>query len=178
MSHSYKTRCPDPKCAQPLSVRAGHVGRSVTCPECGREFRVESFQAADPSNDVTMAWGITIYDHNSHSMAWQQRQKITEHFYRTYGTPQCFADIDWTDVATAPIMIKDRVWIGFGASILKGVTIGEGAVVGACSVVRRDVEPYTVVAGNPAVLVRRLPTPDVDAISKDTTPKDAAPDAS
>jgi len=62
MSHSYKTRCPDPKCAQPLLVHAGHVGRSVNCPECGREFRVESFQAAEPSSDVTMDFADT-HDH-------------------------------------------------------------------------------------------------------------------
>jgi galactoside O-acetyltransferase len=59
-------------------------------------------------------------------------------------------------VASAPIVICDRVWIGFDAVILKGVTVGEGAIVAARAVVTRDVEPYTVVAGNPAVLVRRL----------------------
>ncbi len=107
-------------------------------------------------NDVTMAWGITIYDHNSHSFDWRQRARVVEHFYRTYGNPTCFAEIDWSGVSSAPIVIGDRVWIGFDAVILKGVTIGEGAVVGARSVVSRDVEPYTVVAGNPAVLVRRL----------------------
>lgn len=48
------------------------------------------------------------------------------------------------------VVIKDRVWIGYRAIILPGVTIGEGAVVGAGSVVTRDVDPYAVVAGNPA----------------------------
>ena len=107
-------------------------------------------------NDVTMAWGITIYDHNSHSIDWRQRASVVDHFYRTYGTPDCFDMIDWTDVASAPIVISDRVWIGFDAVILKGVMIGEGAIVATRSVVTRDVEPYTVVAGNPAAFVRRL----------------------
>jgi acetyltransferase-like isoleucine patch superfamily enzyme len=107
-------------------------------------------------SDVTMAWGITIYDHNSHSLDWRQRQRVVAHFLNRYGSPACFDELDWSDVRSAPIVIGDRVWIGFGAVILKGVTIGEGAVVGACSVVSRDVEPYTVVAGNPAVLLRRL----------------------
>ncbi|MBV8923397.1 DapH/DapD/GlmU-related protein, partial [Bradyrhizobium sp.] len=57
----------------------------------------------------------------------------------------------------APVVIADKVWIGFNASILKGVTIGEGAVVGACSVVTRDVPPFAVVAGNPARVIRTLP---------------------
>jgi acetyltransferase-like isoleucine patch superfamily enzyme len=110
-------------------------------------------------NDVTMAWGITIYDHNSHSFDWVQRQKVVDHFYRNYGSPKCFDELDWTGVEAAPIVIEDRVWIGFGAVILKGVTIGRGAIVGACSIVSRDVEPYTIVAGNPARLVKTLQAP-------------------
>lgn len=54
------------------------------------------------------------------------------------------------------IRIKKNAWIGTGAIILPGVTIGENAVVGAGSVVTRDVEPNTVVAGNPARVIRRL----------------------
>lgn len=60
------------------------------------------------------------------------------------------------DVPAQPISIGDNVWIGFDACILPGVTIGEGAVVGARSVVSQDVPPYTVVAGNPARVVRQL----------------------
>lgn len=55
-----------------------------------------------------------------------------------------------------PIIIGDDAWIGFNAIILKGVTIGEGAVVGAGAVVTKDVPPYTVVAGNPAGVVKKL----------------------
>ncbi|CAH0184973.1 Hexapeptide repeat of succinyl-transferase [Plantibacter sp. VKM Ac-1784] len=54
---------------------------------------------------------------------------------------------------TAPIVIERKVLIGTRCLVLKGVTLGEGAVVGAGSVVRRDVPPRTVVAGNPAVAV-------------------------
>lgn len=49
-----------------------------------------------------------------------------------------------------PVRVEDDVWIGYGALILPGVTIGKGAVIGAGSVVAKDVQPYTVVAGNPA----------------------------
>jgi acetyltransferase-like isoleucine patch superfamily enzyme len=122
----------------------------------GANTTIISRNAVRIGNDVTMAWDITIYDHNSHSFDWRQRAKVVAHFRDHYGTADCFRNIDWTGVASAPITIQDRAWIGFGAVILKGVTIGEGAIVGACSVVARDVEPYTVVAGNPAREIRRL----------------------
>jgi acetyltransferase-like isoleucine patch superfamily enzyme len=55
-----------------------------------------------------------------------------------------------------PIRIRRAAWIGFDSCVLPGVTVGEGAVVGARSVVAADVPPFTIVAGNPARLVRRL----------------------
>ena len=50
----------------------------------------------------------------------------------------------------APIVVGDRVWLGSRVIILKGVTLGEGAVVAAGSVVHRDVDPWTIVSGVPA----------------------------
>jgi len=58
-----------------------------------------------------------------------------------------------------PITIGDDVWVGGAAIILPGVTVGSNAVVGAGSVVTKDVEPYTVVAGNPAKVIKRLEKP-------------------
>ncbi len=53
------------------------------------------------------------------------------------------------------VIIGDRAWIAYRAIILPGVTIGEGAVVGAGSVVTKNVEAYTIVAGNPARLIKK-----------------------
>lgn len=53
-----------------------------------------------------------------------------------------------------PVVIEDHVWIGARAIISPGVRVGEGAVIGAGSVVTRDVEPYTIVAGNPARFIK------------------------
>jgi acetyltransferase-like isoleucine patch superfamily enzyme len=64
--------------------------------------------------------------------------------------------IDGNPPPARPIYIGENVWIGFDACILPGITIGNGAIVGARSVVIEDVTPYTVVAGNPARLIRRL----------------------
>ena len=73
-------------------------------------------------------------------------------------------DSDWHGLAVGnekpretieEVTVKDHCWIGQNAMILKGVTIGEGAVVGAGSVVTRDIEPRTMVAGNPARVIRQ-----------------------
>ena len=53
-----------------------------------------------------------------------------------------------------PIVIEDDVWIGARACILPGVTIGHGAVIGACAVVSKDVPPYAVLVGNPGRIVK------------------------
>jgi len=60
------------------------------------------------------------------------------------------------EVPAQPIRIGRAAWIGFDVCVLPGVTIGEGAIVGARSVVTGDIPPYTIVAGNPARVVRRL----------------------
>ena len=60
-----------------------------------------------------------------------------------------------------PIRIERNVWIGFDACILPGVTVGEGSVVGARSVVVEDVPPYAVAVGNPARIIRKLDPPPI-----------------
>ncbi len=109
-------------------------------------------------DDVLMAWNFTIIDNDSHSPRWEERQNDVRQCAEDYRTtPEDFSrNKDWSNVKSAPIIIHDKDWIGFGASILKGVTIGEGAVVGACSVVTHDVPAYGMVAGNPARLIRNI----------------------
>lgn len=63
-------------------------------------------------------------------------------------------------VASGPIVLEPDAWIGAGAVILPGVTVGRGAVVGALSVVTQDVAPLTIVAGQPARPVGTLPRPE------------------
>jgi acetyltransferase-like isoleucine patch superfamily enzyme len=55
-----------------------------------------------------------------------------------------------------PVLIEDEVWIGEGAVILKGVTVGKRAVIGANAVVTKNVLPYTVVGGVPARFIRKI----------------------
>lgn len=58
-----------------------------------------------------------------------------------------------------PVVIGDHCWIGARATILPGISIGKGAVVGTCSVVTKDVPPYAIVAGNPAKIIGKRDNP-------------------
>ena len=105
---------------------------------------------------VGSARGVYIVDNNNHPIEPDARR---EHRRRVApggaGYPSIGSAWDLSD--RSPIVIEDNVWIGMFAYIGKGVRIGEGAVVARQAVVTKDVEPYTVVAGNPAVIVKRLP---------------------
>lgn len=100
-------------------------------------------------NCVVISNHVHIYDNNNHPTDPAVRHKM------------CLDDFDgdawkWKHAASAPIRIEDDVWIGEYASIMKGVTIGKGAIVAAHAVVTKNVPPYTVVAGNPAKVVKEL----------------------
>jgi len=56
--------------------------------------------------------------------------------------------------SNGPIVVKDDVWIGTHATIMSGVTIGQGAIVAACSVITKDVPPYAIAGGNPAKVIK------------------------
>jgi acetyltransferase-like isoleucine patch superfamily enzyme len=99
-------------------------------------------------DDVLVSWGCTIVDHDSHVLPWAGRKDDVREQY--HGRK------NWQGVGMRPVRIADKSWIGFNVIILKGVTVGEGAVVAAGSVVTRDVPAFTLVAGNPARVVRSL----------------------
>jgi acetyltransferase-like isoleucine patch superfamily enzyme len=87
-----------------------------------------------------IASNISISDNDGHPLDPLSRAK---------GDP-----VDKKDIL--PVKIGNFVWIGEGAIVLKGVSIGEGSVVAARSVVVRDIESYCVVAGNPATTIKRI----------------------
>lgn len=68
--------------------------------------------------------------------------------YKFENTKVAMIKQDWSK--SKPVIIGNDVWIGTKSVILKGVKIGDGAIIGAGSVVSKDVEPYAIVAGNPA----------------------------
>lgn len=81
-----------------------------------------------------------------------------DHHFLQVGTPTRWGrevrdpDYNWKGVGTR-VVIGDDVWVGYGAILLSGVTIGEGSIVASGSVVTRDVEPFSIVGGNPARLI-------------------------
>jgi len=80
-------------------------------------------------DDVAIAEEVIIRDHDGHEISGGRVERL-------------------------PITIGDHVWIGMRAMVLKGVTIGSGAIIAAGAVVTRDVPPSTLVAGNPARIIR------------------------
>jgi acetyltransferase-like isoleucine patch superfamily enzyme len=98
-----------------------------------------------------ISWNVGIADSDFHPIEPAQRlidaQALAPYYKDRPPRPP---------IRTAPVRIADNVWIGMNAVILKGVTIGENSVVAAGSVVSKSVAPNTVVAGNPAVVVKEL----------------------
>ena len=108
-------------------------------------------------DNVTIAWGGTFYDHDSHSLNFLHRRKdIDDELECIRNKKNMIFTKDWSSVNSKPIKICNDVWIGMDVLILKGVTIGEGAIVGARSVVTKDIPAWTIVAGNPAKIVKYL----------------------
>ncbi|WP_255496050.1 acyltransferase [Mucilaginibacter sp. FT3.2] len=108
-------------------------------------------------DNVFIAWGGYLYDHDSHSLSYTERELDIIRQLDDYRNGKNFiASKNWDVVNSKPIKICANAWIGMQCIILKGVTIGEGAIVAAGSVVTKDVPAWSVVAGNPARVVKML----------------------
>ena len=115
----------------------------------GDQSRVWSAKSISIGDRVLISHNVNIFDSLTHPISPRERHK---HYLEivTNGHPRR------ADLGEAPVQIDDDVWIGCLSIVLRGVTIGKGAIVGAGSVVSKDVPPFTVVAGNPARIIREL----------------------
>lgn len=132
-----------------------HGGKIEIGKNCyiGEKTRIRSANSIKIGNEVIISDDVNIYDTDAHSLNYVLRQK---EFMEVVILNNLTKDAKDIDIQSAPVVIEDHVWIGFNVGILKGVTIGKGAIIGAGSVVTQDVEPFTVVAGNPAKIIKRL----------------------
>jgi acetyltransferase-like isoleucine patch superfamily enzyme len=131
---------------------AGDIGIGDWC-FVGPGSRIWSAASIRIGNRVLISHGVNVHDNDAHPQDAAERHAQYAEIV-TRGHPRQ-AD----NIRAAAIVIGDDAWIGFNAIVLKGVTIGPGAIVAAGSVVTGDVPPWSVVAGNPATVVRTLPSP-------------------
>ena len=99
-------------------------------------------------SNVLISHNVNISDTTAHEMNHIERSERHKDLIKN-GFPK-----DKASIKTAPIIIEDYVWINFNSIILRGVKIGKGAIIAAGSVVTKDVPPFTLVAGNPAKIVK------------------------
>ena len=112
----------------------------------GTSTRIWSGADIHIGDRVLISHNVNIHDANAHSLSAEARHRhFVEILIRNNAT--------LGDVPKASVVIEDDAWIGFNAVVLKGVRVGRGAVVAAGAIVTRDVEPFTIVAGIPAVPV-------------------------
>lgn len=115
----------------------------------GPDTRIWAHNSIKIGHRALIAHGVNILDSNSHSLSAKDRHE------EYLSVINASSDRNCINVDMKPVIIGEDVWIGFGACILKGVTIGQGAIIAAQSVVTKDVESFTIVAGNPARPVGR-----------------------
>lgn len=135
-----------------------HGGQIVIGDWCyvGEGTRIWSAQLVEIGNRVMLSHNVNILDNLTHPLSSRLRHQHFRHI-ATVGHPKSI------DLGERPVRICDDAWIAAGASVLRGVTVGRGAIVGAGAIVTKDVEPWTVVGGNPARVIRHLdPEEDID----------------
>jgi acetyltransferase-like isoleucine patch superfamily enzyme len=100
-------------------------------------------------NDVYISYNCVIMDADGHSVRYSLRK---------LDLPQGIKGVKkkLTGVISEPIKFCTGAWVGAGSIVLKGVTIGEGGIVAAGSVVTKSVDPWTIVGGNPAKVIRSI----------------------
>jgi acetyltransferase-like isoleucine patch superfamily enzyme len=118
----------------------------------GDNSRIVSGQKITIGSRVMIAHNVNIFDNNSHPKDASLRHKD---FIANYSS-----GMKEYDLQSKEIVIEDDVWIGFNTTILKGVRIGRGAIIGAGALVTSDVEGWSVNIGNPLRCIEKLLPPE------------------
>jgi acetyltransferase-like isoleucine patch superfamily enzyme len=125
---------------------------------------IQCLERIDIGHYVAIANGTVVVDNNNHSI---DPVEWIKHRIRAAPGGMGYAGLGngWELSESKPIKIGNAVWIGANCTILKGVEIGEGAIVARSSVVTKDVPPYSIVGGNPAKVIKQRPKPDFEYYS-------------
>jgi acetyltransferase-like isoleucine patch superfamily enzyme len=115
----------------------------------GPATRVWSAREIKIGNRVLISHGVNIFDNLTHPLSPAARHRQFKAIVMS-GHPRDFS------LDERAIIIADDAWIGAGATILRGVTVGARAIVGAGAIVTRDVPSESIVGGNPATVIRTL----------------------
>jgi acetyltransferase-like isoleucine patch superfamily enzyme len=113
----------------------------------GENSKIWSAGKITIGNRVLIAHNVNIHDNISHPLNSEQRHIDFKNF-----TEKGF--LHYTDLHEKAVIIEDDVWIGFNSTILKGVVLGKGSIIGANTVVTKSVPEYAVVVGNPAQIIK------------------------
>jgi acetyltransferase-like isoleucine patch superfamily enzyme len=128
-----------------------HGGEIIVGDHCfiGPGCKIWSSKKISIGNRVLISHNVNIHDSNSHPLDAKLRHEDFLHIF-SKGLQ------DNIDLREAEVVIEDDAWIGFNAIILKGVTIGKGAIIGAGTIVTKDVPAYTIVAGGTYRVIKRV----------------------
>lgn len=116
----------------------------------GDHTRIWSADNITIGNNVLIAHNVNIFDNDTHPTDLFERREDAENIIW-----RGIRD-DFSTLKSSPIIIQDDVWISCNSVILRGVKIGTGSIVAAGSIVTKDVPPKTLVAGNPAKVIKQL----------------------
>ncbi len=116
----------------------------------GENSKIWSSEEIKIGNRVLISHNVNIHDNNSHPTDSKMRANQVKEIFSS-NHPKTIASIN-----SKEIEISDDVWIGFNSTILKGVKIGKGAIIGANSFITKNVEEFTMVIGNPAKEIKKV----------------------
>lgn len=136
-------------CRGLLRIERFGEGRIVLQPDVyvGDDCLLSASAGIEIGSHAMLAHGVQIFDNDSHPR--DPAARAEDYASVSAGGAR------W-EIASAPVRIGAHAWLGFNSIILKGVTVGENSIVAAGSVVTKNVPPNSVVAGNPAVIVKSI----------------------
>jgi galactoside O-acetyltransferase len=133
-----------------VKIEAGHSVKIGKYVHIASNVLLQGGSSLTIADYADVAAGCLIYSAVNH---------YTDSETDTYYEMSSCAPADKQFIRQAPVRIERSAFIGLNSVVMPGVTVGEGAIVGACSLVNRDVPPYKIVVGSPAEPIKERPRP-------------------